>query len=420
MRPNFLIAVFLVLMLDSMLGLNLSIVTGLSAKNLMIYLAFMMIVLEYAIRGGDLLRPLFAIFGLWILIISLAIFSWLTVSLTGLHPGYSLMQGAAALKNQMLDHFLFLVVFAFMLRDSSECIRVARWLLLIFGLANFISLLDTFNLPDLGIVESTADSRVTGPLGEENQYGTALAFFLPATIGMALASEGFMRKMLWGSALVAAVMLVLTVSRGSFLGLAVGGGFGLWLARAYLKPGSLARGIGVGFVVILVAGIAVVLNDPDAFLARFQFGGPVTIDRVSSGRLFRWMTVLEFMSQNPVSFIVGYGWNTFRLYLSAFGDPHNIYLHYLWNLGLIGLIPFCFLHWNIMRTTQRSLRPAGESERMVLMGFLTGWGALMACLFFVLLFVPWLFIWAYAGVALRLVSDSLSGRLNADAVESPS
>ena len=197
---------------------------------------------------------------------------------------------------------------------------------------------------------------------------------------------------------------------------AFAGGFG-WGGLAALNGfnlswgASLLCGLGVGVVVGLIAGVAVVLNDPEAFISRFQFSGPVTIDRVSSGRLFRWMTILELLSQNPVTFLVGYGWNTFRLYLAAFGDPHNIYLHFLWNLGLIGLIPVCFLHWNIMRTTQRALEPAGESERFALIGFLCGWGGLMVSLFFVLLFVPWQFVWAYAGVALRLVSDSLSGRL---------
>ena len=63
---------------------------------------------------------------------------------------------------------------------------LARWLVIIFVFANLATLIDVFNIPNLGFMVDRADSRISGPISSVNQYGAVLAFVLYQAITSAL------------------------------------------------------------------------------------------------------------------------------------------------------------------------------------------------------------------------------------------
>jgi len=111
------------------------------------------------------------------------------------------------------------------------------------------------------------------------------------------------------------------------------------------------------------------------------------------------------MSNWPLSFITGYGWNGYTALFIGYGDPHNTYLLYWFNLGLLGLGLYLFIVVWIIRYSVASLDWMTADAKPVVIGFLIGFIALHAALFFVELYAPWMFIWAISGTVLRLMVE---------------
>ena len=152
----------------------------------------------------------------------------------GVHRGYSGFESFIALKGQLIDLFLFLLVYLYGPKDFAGAINLLRWLITIFVIVNLITMIDALNIPDLGIIMDREDGRLAGPVKEVNQYGAVLIFIIPLTAGLAISSTGWLRRMFAFGTLVAFVLLGLTVSRGSFLGLIIGGLLALYLSLIHI------------------------------------------------------------------------------------------------------------------------------------------------------------------------------------------
>ena len=74
-----------------------------------------------------------------------------------------------------LDLFLFFLLFLYGPRTPAQALALAKWLVGVIAVANLVTFLDVFNIPDLGIMVDRPDSRVAGPIGGVNQYGAVLA-----------------------------------------------------------------------------------------------------------------------------------------------------------------------------------------------------------------------------------------------------
>ena len=223
MRSFLLISLFAILLTDIMFGPGLSLAPGLSLKNAMLYILFTALVLEFLITNRDSLRETWPLHGAWAMLAFYATFTWLTIILLGLHRGYEAVGSFITLKSQLADLFLFLLVYLYAPKDAEKSVVVLKWLIMLLIVFNFITMIDYLNIPDLGIILDRADGRVTGPVKEVNQYGSILIFMIPVTAGLALASKGFLRMMFGLGAGLAGLLLVLTVSRGSYVGLFVAG-----------------------------------------------------------------------------------------------------------------------------------------------------------------------------------------------------
>lgn len=404
MRQILLVTLFAVLLSDIMLGLGLSLGPGLSLKNAMLYVVFLVLMLEFAVGGRDSLRETLGLSSAWLLLVFYAAFTWLVIILLGIHRGYNGFEGFIALKAQLIDLFLFLLVYMYAPRDRSATLNLLRWLIAVLVLVNIVTLLDVFNLPDLGIISDRPDGRLAGPVKEVNQYGAILIFIIPIMVGLALGSAGWLKSIFVCGALIAFVLLGLTVSRGSYLGLAVGGLIALYLVRNHVRRQSVLKGLLAVAVTLMVVAAAIAYQNPEGFLAQFDVIG-ASLDRASSGRIDFWRQALTMMSQWPYSFVLGYGWNSYATLFLGYGDPHNTYLLYWFNLGVIGLGLYLFIVVWIIRFSLNCLDLLSEDVKPVIIGFIMGFLALHIALFFVSLYTSWLFIWAISGAVLRLIVE---------------
>ena len=404
MRQLLLVGLFSVLLADIMLGPGLSFGLGLSFKNAMLYVLFAVLVLEFLLSDRDPLRETWPLLSAWMLLAFYGTFTWLVIVLLGLHRGYDQVDSFIRLKGQLFDLILFLMVYLYGPRDALKSVKVLQWLIVLLVFFNIVTLIDFLNIPDLGIITDRADGRITGPVREVNQYGAILIFIIPITAGLALGSSGALRFIFTLGTALAAMLLGLTVSRGSYVGLMVGGLYSLYLVRHHVRRSSIIKGSIVVVVGVIIAAVAVALLNPEGLLKKFDFAGS-SLDGLSSGRLDVWRRLLTMMSYWPLSFVVGYGWNAYRALIGIFGDPHSTYLLYWFNLGLIGLGLYSFIVVWIIKYTVTSLRYISNELKPIVIGFTTGFMAVHIAVFFVLVYTPWLFIWAITGTILRIIVD---------------
>ena len=404
MRQFLLVSLFSILLADVMLGLGLSLAPGLSLKNAMLYVLFMALVLEFLLGNRDPMREFWPLHSAWALLAFYATFTWLAIILLGLHRNYDNIGSFIALKGQLVDRFLFLLVYLYGPRDKTKTVDVLRWLIFVLVLINLVTLIDAFNVPDLGIITDREDGRITGPIKEVNQYGAILIFIIPVTAGL-LFGNSVWSKLLFGfGTMIAFVLLGLTVSRGSWVGLTIGTLISLYLVRDHVRRASIIKGGLAVLVVVTIAAVSVAVLNPEGFFAKFDFAG-ANLDGISSGRIDVWQRLLTMMSYRPLSFLVGYGWDAYRTLIGIYGDPHNTYLLYWFNLGIIGLGLYVYIVIWTIRFTVTSLKFISLELKPLVIGFITGFVAVHVALFFVTLYTPWLFIWAVAGAILRIIVD---------------
>ena len=404
MRQFLLIVLFVVLLSDIMLGPGLSFAPGLSFKNAMLYVLFTALVLEFLLGNRDMLRETWPLHTAWAMLAFYATFTWLAIILLGLHRGYEVVGSFIFLKAQLVDLLLFVLVYLYGPKDAKKSVVVLKWLIMLLIVFNFVTMVDFLNIPNLGIILDRADGRVTGPVKEVNQYGAILIFMIPVTAGLAMASSGMLRLIFGLGAGLAGLLLILTVSRGSYVGLAVGGIVALYLVRDHVRKESIIKGAFIVAIVLTISVVALLILNPEGFLKKFDLGG-ATLDRISSGRLDVWTRVLTMMSYWPLSFLTGYGWNSYRVLIGIYGDPHNTYLLYWFNLGLIGLGLYAFIAGWVIKFTVSSLRHIREASKPLVIGFIIGFIALHVAIFFVQVYNAWLFIWAITGTILRVIVD---------------
>ena len=89
-------------------------------------------------------------------------------------------------------------------------------------------------------------------------------------------------------------------------------------------------------------------------------------------------------------------------------NTHNTYLKILFNLGAIGVSLYLVVLINILVSCRRMIPTAPPTVRSHLIAFFFGFVAMNISVFFVDLYKPWLYIWAYIGLVMRLGVSSMS------------
>jgi hypothetical protein len=392
-------AAFFLLATDA-LNLELSLLPGLSAKNLLIYFIAVLLGLRMVMGRGASLTAAGTLQVAFLVQIVYAAVTLLIAAWIIEYPRYDMLDSIYKLKGTLVDQYIFFLVFLFGVRTPDDAIRVIKGLLLGALCANAVTILDALGILNLGL-RIREDGRVGGAVGESNQYAAFILIFLPATIAAAVASRGVQRLFWLGAAFVGAFALVMTASRGGFVGLALACVAGAYLYR-HLISFSRAAAWGLGMLVVLV--IVVAISPYGGLLAERMIGQTSATDafEASSGRNEIWANLLITMFQHPVTFVTGFGWDVYWSMPFMF-SPHNHYLAQWFNLGLVGLFAGTYLLFSAIARARRASAIAPPPYRGQLIAFVLGGVGVCTAVFFVDLYKPWYYFWMYGGVMMRLI-----------------
>ena len=402
MIHHLLLWAFVGLMADRMFGWELNLAPGLSLKNALLYSILLVIGMQAARRRQRVLIDLPHIhlfFGLFILI---ALLSWTANVLVGMYFDYPTLTRLMLWKGSLLDHYLFFLLFFLGVRSEQEFLWLQKWLLFFVVMASIATVLDAYDMPDLGFIETRGDGRVQGPLGQANSYGMFNAFFLPMLVARALNERGGWRRFFSVGALFTFWALLLTVSRGSMLALLLGSLFSVLFLHQHLNAVQVKRVIGFGLVALICVALLLGRDYVDLILER-TVGAADTGDafEMTSGRTWIWSRALGMMVSEPWTIFTGFGWGTSGQALGI--AMHNAYLEHFFELGIFGLLAFVGLLLSILYWTKRAIdsSPPGNPLSPQVIAFFFGFAALSIGIASGTLYSPFYFIWAYTGLAMR-------------------
>ena len=402
-----LLSLFMVYMIAvQAFALDVGLGPGLSLKNGILYLFFAFLLMRYAINR-DFKIELGGILGSFALMIGYALLSTVVILMVVQYPGYTLIKAMTQLKGLPFDFLAFYFVYFFGLKTQRSAMTVLTTILLVVVATNVLSGIDGIGLYRLETINRGEDeSRVQGIIGEHNQYGAFIAMFLPPLVAAVAASSGWRRLFWMGGTLVSFAVLVMTVSRGAFVGLALAGIFGLIVFRRYLLNAKVIGWmIGGAAVVVVVLAVLLLTTHYGAVLSERLLGQSASTDvwEISSGRTELWADAVRQMMRTPLSLVTGFGWATYFVLPSALPlAPHNTYLWYWFEIGLPGVLAFIAIFVQLISVAMRCVEKADPVLRGHFIGFAIGALALAISIFFVEIYNPWPYFWAFAGVVMRL------------------
>jgi putative inorganic carbon (HCO3(-)) transporter len=202
------------------------------------------------------------------------------------------------------------------------------------------------------------EGLVGGMFGNPNDLATALDILLPFAVAITLASKGLARLFFLGCAAILAIGVLVTLSRGGFLGLMATGGVLLWkLGRGRRLKTILATG--------LICGILFAVM-PGGYGARIATIFDNEQDKTGSAQQRR--ELMERAASIAISRpIVGVGMGNFHIYSISEKEAHNAYLEIAAELGVMGLIAYLIVILAPLRSLRRIERQTrdmrSKSER---------------------------------------------------------
>jgi O-antigen ligase len=404
MRWMFVLLVMLLITSD-FLGHNPGLGPGLSVKNAMLYVIAMALMFRMALSGNFKLRlpGLHMAWGMWI---GYAILTFLAAWLVIHYRSYDAVQSAIALKSDIIDSAIFCFAVFYGVQDEKDFRTVLVALMAAIGLSSVLTLTDLVGLSGLGtkVGETGAEAdRVFGAFGHANETGALLALMLPGVTAMTFSTRGFWRLFWLGCSAATAAVFILTVSRGAYVGIAVGYPIALLMVRRLIPPGTIAKWAFAGVVLAVIGAIAISIVDPRAVasIADRVFGiGSMGMSEASSGRTDIWMQALNEMMANPITLVTGFGWNVYSTMPTIFA-MHNTYLDQWFNLGLLGVGVYVFIIYLTVKTAKQAAEEAQPPLRADLIAFVFGTLGLAVSVFFGNLYTSKPYIWMYTGLAMR-------------------
>jgi O-antigen ligase len=234
-----------------------------------------------------------------------------------------------------------------------------------------------------------------------------MAFFLPATIALHQSTKGFWKGISALGALVSVVGLLMSVSRGAYLAALLGAVLGAVYLRKMLSPATVVKAaLGAGLVVV-IALVAIIATDFGVLISERLFGVGQDAYHVSSGRSEIWRRAFGDMLDSPVTFLTGFGWDAYSQIVNRL-DTHSLYVFLVFNLGFIGLCLYLITASRVLIDVKNALGSVDPEFIPFLVAFICGFFSLLIALAFNELQVAWIYVWAYAGIILRLTLDSRS------------
>jgi O-Antigen ligase len=210
--------------------------------------------------------------------------------------------------------------------------------------------------------------RAQGLFYESSTLGNFCVFFL--VMIMAVFSSGKNRRILSGlelglGALVFALTIVLSYSRGSLANLAVASAAMIWLR------GVKMRSILLGLCALAVVSSLLYLLFPsfgESYWLRLETSFLYlnsSPEMVLSGRVSSWGAITQFLSDHTWQNVFGIGYKTLP-YTTHLGEPviaDNTYLELLVEIGIVGLCVFLWMNFALLRAALGAARNAQPAAR---------------------------------------------------------
>ena len=409
-----LITLVLFLTASAVFGFDPGPLPGIKIKNGLLYLIGLGLMLRVTLdRSYRIQLPGVPI--LFGIMIGYALLTYAAIIMVIDYPRYDPVFTGFQLKNQLIDHVLFFLVFFYGLRSNEDALTVLKVLLAAWAVSHIMAVLDATGMVHVGDIELRRDGRVQGAVGESNQYGAFVALSLPATVAMVTITRGTWRIFWLAASVITAATLVMTVSRGAFVATAFAILYGVWLFRRFINARKLLAWAAFGFVGAVLVGIVVLSTGfGDLVIWRLTKDSGSDLTAVSSGRTEIWATVLEVMFATPLTLLTGFGWEAYGTFPFRW-VTHNHYLQQLFNLGLVGLICSVLLFVVPIRTANAAATYARPDVRPMLISFGMGTIAIATAVCVVNLYTLAVYYWVYAGIAMRLAANALEPQAHAPA-----
>lgn len=184
---------------------------------------------------------------------------------------------------------------------------------------------------------SDISGRIYSTFQNPNVFGEYLLFLIPLALAMCIIAKNKFHKVVYGGCLVAAFgCLILTYSRGCWLGLIAG--LGLFILLLYKK---------VLIPIVLAAPFSIFVI-PQSILNRFMSIGNLK-DGSTAFRVYVWRGTVEMLRKLfPTG--VGLGSYSFEVSYAPFAymdimapHSHSLYFHQLSETGIFGFLVFILL-----------------------------------------------------------------------------
>ncbi len=397
------------LALSDIFSAGMSLGPGLSVKNALLYPIALGLIFRMALTGRFRMRlPIVNVaFILWI---TYALLTWVAC-VTMLHyPGYDAKGSGIALKSGLIDSALFFFVYFYGMEGERDFLLIAKTLAFWIGMANILTLADVAGIVHLGITvgqNGVEADRVFGVFGHANDTAALIVCVLPMMVAVAMSSRGAARLFWYAGAFASVAVLLLTVSRGAYVGVVVGYGAAVWLCRRHLPTSRVFAWTLIGSTcVVIAAGLAVVLLPEFSQVITqriFNQSMAGSISVASSGRTTIWITAISTMMAHPITLLTGYGYGVYETMFVLI--THNYYLDQWFGLGLIGLFSLLTIQYQTVATGLRAIAAAAGPLRPYMIALVFGMLGLAVSIFFDNLDKPWSYVWIYVGFSLRAAAE---------------
>jgi O-antigen ligase len=411
MRYLLALLIFVLTTID-VFGWTLSLAPGLSVKNAILYLIMLALAARIVVRGG--IRLELPQVHLWFgVLIAYATLTWLGAGLLLRYESYTLVSSGIDLKAFLLDNAVVFVLYLYGTRTLADAKFLLKCVLLAVAAANAIAIGNVAGLFQIGTttvgVEGNLAGRVFGAFGHANETAALIAFLLPAYVAASFSSAG-LGRFFWALAgAISGALLIMSGSRGGFTSLAFAAVFGSYFCRNLIswRRAAILAAILVAVAVPVLAFVSVKFGDILTQRVTELIFSPGTS---SDERVYIWRPIIDKMLSNPIALITGFGWDTY----DVMGFTYAVHNHYLWlwfELGIIGLSSYLMLITRLLITARRAARIASDETAHYLVAFIYGIVAISWALLFAVLFRPWLYIWIWSAVAMRMAVITMQSAL---------
>jgi putative inorganic carbon (HCO3(-)) transporter len=245
----------------------------------------------------------------------------------------------------LTDTFLKVaIVFALMINllDSRKRLYSILKLVVICGTAVALGTIATLGGKSAG--GDRIAGIVSGQFGNPNDMATALNILLPITVALALSRRGRMRLFYFACAAVITFGVIITFSRGGFLGLLAMGVALLW------KVGRQNRIVAA--TVFLLASVIFISALPSSYTDRLFTIVHTEKDGTGSAQERR-ILLGQAIELAATHIVFGVGMGNFSVYSINSRAAHNSYLEISAELSAVGLIAYLILIFAPLRTLRQ-------------------------------------------------------------------